>query len=36
MLGGNARRLYAIEPELVVTKAPEDYQPQTMSRYAVT
>jgi predicted TIM-barrel fold metal-dependent hydrolase len=34
MLGGNARRLYGIEPELVVTRAPEDYKPQTMSRYA--
>ena len=34
MLGGNARRLYGIEPQLVVTKAPDEYQPQTMSRYA--
>jgi len=34
MLGGNARRLYGIEPELVITKAPQDYKPQTMSRYA--
>jgi len=34
MLGGNARRLYGIEPELVVTKAPENYKPQIMSRYA--
>src|SRR2546430_2381432 len=34
MLGGNARRLYGIEPELVVTKAPDEYQAQTMSRYA--
>jgi len=34
MLGGNARRLYGIEPELVVTKAPDEYQPQTMSRFA--
>ena len=36
MLGGNARRLYDIEPELVVTKAPDEYQPQTMSRYAAS
>ncbi len=34
MLGGNARRLYGIEPELFVTKAPDEYKPQTMSRYA--
>lgn len=34
MLGGNARRLYGIEPELFVTKAPEEYKPQTMSRFA--
>ena len=34
MLGGNARRLYAIEPKLVLTKAPDEYRPQTMSRYA--
>ena len=34
MLGGNARRLYGIEPELVVTHAPDEYKPQTMSRYA--
>ncbi|HMF49318.1 MAG TPA: amidohydrolase family protein, partial [Candidatus Saccharimonadales bacterium] len=34
MLGGNARRLYGIEPQLVVAKAPDEYQPQTMSRYA--
>jgi predicted TIM-barrel fold metal-dependent hydrolase len=34
MLGGNARRLYGIEPELVVTQAPDSYEPVTMSRYA--
>ena len=34
MLGGNARRLYGIEPELFVTKAPDEYTPQTMSRFA--
>lgn len=34
MLGGNARRLYGIEPELFVTKAPDEYKAQTMSRYA--
>jgi hypothetical protein len=34
MLGGNARRLYGIEPELVVTQAPDEYKPQTMPRYA--
>jgi predicted TIM-barrel fold metal-dependent hydrolase len=34
MLGGNARRLYGIESQLVVTSAPDEYQPQTMSRYA--
>jgi uncharacterized protein len=34
MLGGNARRLYGIAPELVVTEAPDEYTPQTMSRYA--
>jgi predicted TIM-barrel fold metal-dependent hydrolase len=34
LLGGNARRLYGIEPRLAVTKAPETYQPMTMSRYA--
>ena len=34
MLGGNARRLYGIEPELCVTKAPDEYKPQTMSRFA--
>jgi hypothetical protein len=34
MLGGNARRLYEIEPRLVVTRAPDDYRPQTMPRYA--
>ena len=34
MLGGNARRLYGIEPQLVVTRAPDEYRPQTMSRYA--
>ena len=34
MLGGNARRLYGIEPELVVTQAPDEYTPQTMSRFA--
>ncbi|MGH7929949.1 MAG: amidohydrolase family protein [Candidatus Binatia bacterium] len=33
MLGGNARRLYGIEPKLVVTRAPDEYRPQTMSRY---
>jgi predicted TIM-barrel fold metal-dependent hydrolase len=27
MLGANARRLYQIEPELVVIEAPEEYQP---------
>jgi predicted TIM-barrel fold metal-dependent hydrolase len=34
LLGGNARRLYGIEPRLVVSAAPETYQPMTMSRYA--
>ncbi len=34
MLGGNARRLYGIEPQLVVTQAPDSYEPVTMSRYA--
>ena len=34
MLGGNARRLYGIEAELVVTQAPDEYKPQTMSRHA--
>lgn len=34
MLGGNARRLYSIEPQLVVTQAPDSYEPVTMSRYA--
>jgi hypothetical protein len=34
MLGGNARHLYGIEPQLAVTKAPDEYQPQTMPRYA--
>jgi hypothetical protein len=34
MLGGNARRLYGIEPRLVVTQAPDEYEPVTMSRYA--
>ncbi len=34
MLGGNARRLYGIEPRLVVTRAPDEYTPVTMSRYA--
>jgi predicted TIM-barrel fold metal-dependent hydrolase len=34
MLGGNARRLYGIEPQLVVTNAPDTYEPVTMSRYA--
>jgi len=34
LLGGNARRLYGIEPKLVVSAAPETYQPMTMSRYA--
>ena len=34
MLGGNARRLYGIEPELVVTQAPDEYTPVTMSRFA--
>jgi predicted TIM-barrel fold metal-dependent hydrolase len=34
MLGGNARRLYGIEPQLVVTQAPDTYEPVTMSRYA--
>jgi uncharacterized protein len=34
LLGGNARRLYGIEPQLVVSAAPETYQPTTMSRYA--
>ena len=36
MLGGNARRLYGIEPELFVTKAPDEYKPQTMSRFVGT
>ena len=30
MLGGNARRLYGIEPELFVTRAPDEYKPQTI------
>jgi predicted TIM-barrel fold metal-dependent hydrolase len=34
MLGGNARRLYGIDPQLVVTQAPDTYVPVTMSRYA--
>ena len=34
LLGGNARRLYGIEPQLVLRAAPETYQPITMSRYA--
>ncbi|HEY5542916.1 MAG TPA: amidohydrolase family protein [Candidatus Binatia bacterium] len=34
MLGGNARRLYGIEPQLVVTQAPDTYEPVTMSRHA--
>jgi hypothetical protein len=34
MLGGNARRLYGIEPRLIVTLAPDTYEPMTMSRYA--
>ena len=34
MLGGNARRLYGIEPELVVTRAPDEYTPVTLSRFA--
>jgi predicted TIM-barrel fold metal-dependent hydrolase len=34
MLGGNARRLYGIEPRLIVTQAPDEYEPVTMSRYA--
>jgi predicted TIM-barrel fold metal-dependent hydrolase len=34
LLGGNARRLYGIEPKLVVSAAPETYEPMTMSRYA--
>lgn len=34
MLGGNARRLYGIEPQLAVTHAPDTYAPVTMSRYA--
>jgi predicted TIM-barrel fold metal-dependent hydrolase len=34
MLGANARRLYGIEPQLVVTQAPDEYDPVTMSRYA--
>ena len=33
LLGGNARRLYGIEPELIITKAPETYEPMTMSRF---
>jgi hypothetical protein len=33
MLGGNARRLYGIDSHLTVTQAPDDYRPQTMSRY---
>ena len=34
LLGGNARRLYGIESELVITKAPESYEPTTMPRFA--
>jgi predicted TIM-barrel fold metal-dependent hydrolase len=34
LLGGNARRLYGIEPQLIVTKAPDAYEPATMSRFA--
>ena len=34
MLGGNARRLYGIEPRLCVTQAPDEYAPTTLSRYA--
>jgi predicted TIM-barrel fold metal-dependent hydrolase len=34
LLGGNARRLYGIEPHLIVTKAPDAYAPVTMSRFA--
>jgi uncharacterized protein len=34
LLGGNARRLYGIEPQQFVTKAPDVYEPMTMSRYA--
>jgi hypothetical protein len=34
MLGANARRLYGIEPQLVVTQAPDEHEPVTMSRYA--
>lgn len=34
MLGGNARRLYQIEPELFVTRAPDIYEPRTISRYS--
>jgi hypothetical protein len=34
MLGGNAQRLYGIEPRLIVTQAPDEYEPVTMSRYA--
>jgi predicted TIM-barrel fold metal-dependent hydrolase len=33
MLGGNARRLYGIEPRLVVSRAPDAYEPVTMSRH---
>ena len=34
MLGGNARRLYGIEPELTVTRAPDHYEPVKMPRLA--
>jgi predicted TIM-barrel fold metal-dependent hydrolase len=33
MLGGNARRLYGIEPELFVTEAPDEYQPTKLPRF---
>ena len=34
MLGGNARRLYGIEPGLFVTGAPEEYEPSKLPRMA--
>ena len=35
LLGGNARRLYGIEPELFVTEAPSEYTPvNIVPRYA--
>jgi len=35
MLGGNARRLYGIEPKLYVTEAPAEYVPEKLPRYGV-